>query len=453
MKQKETAQLLCNYIGTSTEVLEQIAKNHQSLRASILRHPNCPKELITWAIGAENKELAYELIKSPRSLSGDELQKIWKRGDINVKVAVTSRSDCPTDLIMDTWNLDFSGDSLFENNQEIAIKNIASHPKIPKKLVVEFMKYQLDLPLDGELNLGELMMLNPGIDDETKALLALRGVEKKSPRTENKFENTIQWWPSTQAYQIREICQDIRELFSRLGHPESILDIRENLSQNMYSAEVALEYWANESAKRIYKCLWPDLANNSKVNIFYHSSWDGDYIYVGIAGSLDLSDEDFKNKLPGEQSWITTDRTLSFEEVMDEIADKGFNDVLEGAAPEEMVVSAAIGEKSGEGLFSITEKGMAYIRDAGNEWFEDNVTYFAQVHHDPSQKVWSELGISRQQAILEVIEFGLSQSDNPNQKFAEYLGALIALNPMLTNEMRERLSQFPSSLIKQALDV
>ena len=454
-KERETAQILCNYKGTSKDVLEKIAKNHLNLRAKILLHPNCPQELITWAIGAENKDLAYEVIKSPLPISGDELQRLWKRGDMNVKVATTSREECPTDLIMDTWNLDFSGDSLFENNKEVAIRNIASHPNIPKKLIVELMKYPLDLSLDGELNLGQLLMLNPSISDETKALLAIRGVEKKITEAKNEMANSNQSWPSTQAYKLRKISEKIRDYFSRVGHPESLLDVREDLAESSYSSSTVLEYWASESSNRIYKCLWPDLVNNPKVHTFYVSnSWQGDHSYVGVEGSsLDLSDDEFKNKLHGEQGWIASTNSLSYQEVMDEIQEKGFNVVLEDEAPEEMLLAAAIGERSKEDLFSITEKGMKFIHDEGNDWFEDEITYLAQVNPDNSQKVWSQLDPKRQQAIVDVIKTALLETTGEYRKFAEYLGALLALNPALSSEVREQLENLPSELIKQAFNV
>jgi hypothetical protein len=138
---------------------------------------------------------------------------------------------------------------------------------------------------------------------------------------------------------------------------------------------------------------------------------------------------------------------------MDEIQEKGFNVVLEDEAPEEMLLAAAIGERSKEDLFSITEKGMKFIHDEGNDWFEDEITYLAHVNPDNSQKVWSQLDPKRQQAIVDVIKTALLETTGEYRKFAEYLGALLALNPALSSEVREQLENLPSELIKQAFNV
>ena len=104
-------------------------------------------------------------------------------------------------------------------------------------------------------------------------------------------------------------------------------------------------------------------------------------------------------------------------------------------------------------MFSITEKGKQYIHDAGNDWFEDDITYLAEAKPDPSQEVWSKLDTTRQQAVLEVIQSALEDRDEELFKFAEYLGALLALNPSLSKEMREQLEKMPSEIIKKALYV
>jgi len=221
-----------------------------------------------------------------------------------------------------------------------------------------------------------------------------------------------------------------------------------------YSPKTVLQYWIADSNKRIYKCLWPDLADNPKVNFFYSaSSWEGDHAYVGIAGDLDLTDDDFKNKVHGTEKWITSSNTLSFEEVIEEISGRGFQDILESEPTEEIIVSAAIAERANDGLFTITKKGEQYIEDAGNDWFDDDVTYFAEVKPDPSQKAWSALDANRQQTILNVIKSALEDKGEEHYKFAEYLGALLALNPSLSEEMREQLESAPSEIIKKALNV
>jgi hypothetical protein len=190
------------------------------------------------------------------------------------------------------------------------------------------------------------------------------------------------------------------------------------------------------------------------VNFFYSaSSWQGDHAYVGIAGDLDLSDDDFKNKVHGTEQWITSSNSLSFEEVIEEISGRGFLDILESEPTEEIIVSAAVAERANDGLFTITEKGKQYIEDAGNDWFDDDITYFAEVKPDPAQKVWSALDANRQQRVINVIKSTLQDKGAEHFKFAEYLGALLALNPALTKEMREQLESTPSEIIKKALHV
>jgi hypothetical protein len=453
-KEKESAQILAHYNGTSEELLAEIAKTHASLRSQILLHPNCPRELIGWAIGAENRALAYEVIKSPLSISGSELHRLWERGDIAVKVATTSRKDCPADLIMDTWKLDFSDDSLFENNREEAMKNIASHPNIPKKLIVEFMRYPLDTIFDGNVTLGHLLLQNPSIPDETRALLALRGVQKQNQENKTEAKNLMSRWPSTQVYKFRKIDQGFRDLFSSLAHPESLLDIREKLSNARYDATIVLSYWISDESSRIYKCLWPELANNPKTHIFYSAStYEGDHSYVGVEGGLDLSDEKFRNKIGGSPSWIKSSNTLSYDEVNHEIANRGFNDFLESEPTDEIIISAAIRENLSQELYSITESGEKYIQEAGNDWFQDDVTYLADVKPDPSQKVWSELDETRQQVIFSVIKSAVLEDDEDCSSFAQYLGALLAMNPNISVELRKELAELPSELIRQALNV
>jgi hypothetical protein len=190
------------------------------------------------------------------------------------------------------------------------------------------------------------------------------------------------------------------------------------------------------------------------VNFFYSaSSWEGDHAYIGIAGDLDLSDDDFKNKVHGTENWITSSNTLSFEEVTEEILGRGFLDILESEPTEEIIISAALSERANDGLFSITQKGKQYIHDAGNDWFDDDMTFFAEAKPDPSQKTWSKLDTNRQQAILNIIQTALHDRDEEHYKFAEYLGALLALNPSLSKEMRVQLESTPSELLKKALHV
>jgi hypothetical protein len=450
----DSARVLINYKFTPQEILEAVVKKHPVLRVAVLQHQNCPQELVDWAIKEATEETVSALISSPVSIPGEDLVAIWAKSEIGQRVALASRHDCPTDLLMDTWHLDFSNDSLFENNREIAMTNIAGNPNIPKKLIVEIMKYPLDVVLHGQLTLGEQLIQNPAVSDEAKALLVTRGIEKKLINTENEVQRLIYAWPSNYVYDARAIKQKYRDLFSSLAHPESILDIRENVAEMEYSPKTVLQYWITDSNKRVYKCLWPDLADNSKVNFFYSaSSWEGDHAYVGIAGDLDLTDDDFKNKVHGTEKWITSSNTLSFEEVIEEISGRGFLDILESEPTEEIIVSAAIAEKANDGLFTITEKGEQYIEDAGNDWFDDDITYFAEVKPDPSQKAWSALDQNRQQAILKVINSALQDKGEGNYKFAEYLGALLALNPTLSEEMREQLESTPSEIIKKALHV
>jgi hypothetical protein len=216
-----------------------------------------------------------------------------------------------------------------------------------------------------------------------------------------------------------------------------------------------LQYWCVED-ERIYKCLWPDLAENSKVNFFFqNSSWQGDRTYIGVPGDLDLTDEEFMNRVYGSHDWIIPNTTLSYDDVIEEISDRGFNDILESEPTEEIIVSAAIAEGLSNGLFSLTEKGKLYIEDAGNDWFgdADDVTFAAEVKPDPSQKVWSELDQKRQAVIIEIIEATLADVNAQNYKFAAYLGSLIALNPSISTEIRAKLENLPSALIKQALRV
>ena len=447
----DSARVLINYQFTPQEILKAILKKHPVLRIAVLQHQNCPQELVDWAIKEATEETISALISSPVSIPGDDLVAIWAKSEIGQRVALASRHDCPTDLLMDTWHLDFSNDSLFENNREIAMTNIAGNPNIPKKLIVEIMKYPLDVVLHGQLTLGEQLIQNPAVSDEAKALLAARGIEKKLINTENEVQRLIYAWPSNYVYDARAIKQKYRDLFSSLAHPESILDIRENVAEMEYSPKTVLQYWITDSNKRIYKCFWPDLADNPKVNFFYSaSSWQGDHAYVGIAGDLDLSDDDFKNKVHGTEKWITSSNSLSFEEVIEEISGRGFQDILESEPTEEIIVSAAIAERANDGLFSITQKGKQYIEDAGNDWFDDDVTYFAEVKPDPSQKAWSALDANRQQTILNVIKSALEDKGEEHYKFAEYLGALLALNPSLSEEIREQLESTPSEIIKKA---
>jgi hypothetical protein len=450
----DSARVLINYKFTPQQVLEAVAKKHPVLRVAVLQHRNCPQELVDWAMKEGTEESISALVSSPLSISGDDLAAIWAKSEIGQKVALTSRHDCPTDVLMDTWHSDFSDDSLFENNREIAMSNIAGNPNIPKKLIVEIMKYPLDVVLHDQLTLGELLIQNPAVSDETKAHLALRGVEKKLIKTENDVQRLIYSWPSNHVYDARNIQQKYRDLFSSMAHPESILDIRENLAKIKYSSKTVLQYWITDSNKRIYKCLWPDLADNPQVNFFYSaSSWEGDHAYVGIAGDLDLSDDDFKNKVHGTENWITSSNTLSFEEVTEEISGRGFLDILESEPTEEIIISAALTERANDGFFSITEKGKQYIQDAGNDWFDDDMTYFAEAKPDPSQKVWSKLDANRQQTILNVIQSALQDREEEHYKFAEYLGALLALNPSLSKEMRVQLENTPSEFLKKALHV
>jgi hypothetical protein len=216
-----------------------------------------------------------------------------------------------------------------------------------------------------------------------------------------------------------------------------------------------LQYWRFED-ERIYKCLWPDLAENSKVNFFFqNSSWQGDRTYIGVPGDLDLTDEEFMNRVYGSRDWIIPSPTLSYDDVIEEISDRGFNDILESEPTEEIITSAAISEGLNTGLFSLTEKGKSYIEDAGNDWFgdADDVTFAAEVKPDPSQIVWSEIDQKRQEVIIGMVETALANVNAHNYKFAEYIGSLIALNPSISTEMRSKLEKLPSTLIKQALHV
>ena len=451
----ESANWLFAYSFTPKQILENIATNHPKHRINILRHPNCPRELITWAINENSEEITNALISSPIAISGDELALIWEKSDISQRVAMAARKDCPTDLLMDTWNCDYSEDSLFMNNRELAFKNIASNPNIPKKLIVEFMKYPLETVLDGQLTIGQLLLQNSSVADETKALLVLRGVEKPVEVQQENVQGQLYVWPSNLAYRSRRVEQKFRDLFSSKAHPSSVLDTRERLAPTPYNASVVLQYWCVED-ERIYKCLWPDLAENSKVNFFFqNSSWQGDRTYIGVPGDLDLTDEEFMNRVYGSHDWIIPNTTLSYDDVIEEISDRGFNDILESEPTEEIIVSAAIAEGLSNGLFSLTEKGKSYIEDAGNDWFgdADDVTFAAKVKPDPSQKVWSELDQKRQEIIIEIIETTLADVNAQNYQFAAYLGSLIALNPSTSPEMRTKLESLPSALIKQALRV
>lgn len=449
-----SARFLISYELTPTDILQDVAKKHENLRFGVLQHQNCSRELVQWAINEGTEETIRALIGTPVRISGQDIATIWSKCEIALKVALTARQDCPTDILMDTWNLDFSQDSLFENNREVAFKNIASHPNIPKKLIVEFMKYPLDTAIDGNLTLGQLLLQNPAVSDETKALLVLRGVEKKNQENQVDPTGHLYWWPSNYAYEARSKYGSLREFFSAAGHPESILDARESLSSTEYNSKTVLQYWLSDNQSSIYKCLWPDLAKNPKVNFFYNlSSWEGAYAYVGIVGDLDLTDDNFKNKVREIQNWIISTNNLSFDDVVEEISNRGFVDLLESEPTDEIIIAAAISENATGGLFTITDKGKKYIQDAGNEWFEDDVTYLAHVNADPSQQIWSELGSERQLAILRVIRGNLLEKENENFKFAEYLGALIALNPTNTPEVLKELKALPSKLIKQAFNV
>ena len=454
-KDFDTANWLFAYSFIPEQVLKNIAAIHPKHRINIIKHPHCPRELITWAIHDDSEENINALIISQISLSGDELALIWEKSDISQRVAMAARKDCPTDLLMDTWNCDYSEDSLFMNNRELAFKNLASNPNIPKKLIIEFMKYPLEVVIDGQLTLGQLLLQNSSVADETKALLVLNGVEKPVQVQQENVQGQLYVWPSNLAYRSRKVEQKFRDLFSSKAHPSSILDARERLAPIPYNASIVLQYWCVED-ERIYKCLWPDLAGNSKVNFFFqNSSWNGDHAYIGIPGDLDLSDEEFMNRVAGSQNWIIPSTTLSYDDVIKEIYDRGFNDFLESEPPEEIIISAAIVEGLSNSLFSLTEKGKLYIEEAGNDWFgdADDVTFAAEVKPDPSQKVWSELDQKRQEIIIEVIETTLADVNAQNYKFAAYLGSLIALNPSTSSEMRAKLESLPSVLIKQALRV
>ena len=310
-KDFDSAYWLFAYSLTPTQVLEKIATTHPKHRINILKHPNCPRELITWAIHENSEEITNALISSPITISGDDLALIWEKSEISQRVAMAARKDCPTDLLMDTWNCDYSEDTLFMNNHELAFKNIASNPNIPKKLIIEFMKYPLETVLDSQLTLGQLLLGNSSVVDETKALLVLRGVEKPVQDQQENMQGQIYGWPSNLAYRSREVEQKYRDFFSSKAHPSSILDTREQLASIPYNASVVLHYWSVED-ERIYKCLWPDLADNSKVNFFFqNSSWQGDHAYIGIPGDLDLTDEEFMNRVSGSENLASLHRHLT----------------------------------------------------------------------------------------------------------------------------------------------
>jgi hypothetical protein len=316
------------------------------------------------------------------------------------------------------------------------------------------MRYPLETILDGKESLGQLLIQNPAVSDETKALLALQGVQKIGVPPSLDAQRMMYWWPSNQAFRDRSIDQRFRTTFCRIAHPEGILDVREELASSTYHPEVTLLFWEHDDKKRIYKCLWPELTKNPKVNFFYSArSWEGDFSYIGIAGNLDLSDESFKNEVSSDENWVVPNRTLTYEDVIQEITDRGFIEILESEPTEEIIISAALVEMSDSGLFSLSEKGKKYIEDAGNEWLDDGVTYSAAVISDPIQKVWGELDSTRQKTVVQIILSHLKIKDSPNYKFAEYLGALIILNPNTSDSIRAELAKSSSSILEQAVNV
>ena len=447
----ESATNLCRYSKTPTEILEVITKKHPERRSMILAHPNCPQELITWAI--EKKELTEAVIKSPVRISGAVLSSLWQQADKEERVNITSRIDCPTDLLMDTWNLDYSDDSLLLNLQELVIGNIAAHPNIPKKLINELMRYDLNIRCGFEYrSLGEILLNNSAVPDEVKALIAIQGISKQPDSTSDEKGDPIYDWPSNCAYNYKKVNSKFREIFSAIGHPESILKSSETITINTYNSEIVLQYWASGVSERIYECLWPELSNNSRVNFFCsHSSYDGDRTYIGIDG-LDLSDDAFENQLSdGDRQWIKGEAILDFQDVKEEFAARSFNEFHSDERSDDVLISCAILEKLDDELYTLNTIGEKYILDSGNEEFQDNLTYRVSVIPNPSQDVWGVLDSKRQSIIMSVIEVALQSTDTKFLKFATYLGVLIALNPATTKEFRDRLRNLNDDLIKQAL--
>jgi hypothetical protein len=447
----ESATDLCRYSKTPTEIFEVITKKHPELRGMILAHPNCPQELITWAI--EKKELTDAVIKSPVRISGAVLSSLWQQADKQERVNITSRIDCPTDLLMDTWNLDYSDDTLVFDLLGTAIENIAAHSNIPKKLINELMRYDLNNVCGYKASsLGQILLNNPAVPNEVKALIALQGISKQPDAVSDEKITGIYFWPSNCAYKYKKVNSKFREIFSALGHPESILKSSEIVTTNTYNAEIVLQYWASGISERIYECLWPELSNNSRVNFFcQHSNYYGNHTYVGVDG-LDLSDDAFNNRLGyGNRQWIK-EAILDFQDLKEEFATRTFYEFAEEENwPDEVLISYTILEKLDEELYTLNTIGEKYILDSGNESFQEEATYRVSVIPNPSQDVWGVLDSKRQSIIISIIEVALQSTDTKILKFATYLGVLIALNPATTKEFRDRLQNINNVLIKQAL--
>jgi hypothetical protein len=475
----ESATGLCSYSETPTEIFEVITKKHPELRGMILAHPNCPQELITLAVDeimitedikkmAKTKatkatkirfsekeaiRISYnDVINSPLRISGAVLASLWQQADKEEKIKITSRIDCPTDLLMDTWNLDYSDDTLVFDLLGTAIANIAAHSNIPKKLINELMRYDLNNVCGYEdRSLGQILLNNPAVPNEVKALIALQGISKQPDAVSDEKITGIHFWPSNCAYKYKKVNSKFREIFSALGHPESILKSSEIVTTNTYNAEIVLQYWASGISERIYECLWPELSNNSRVNFFcQHSNYDGNHTYVGVDG-LDLSDDAFNNRLGyGNRQWIK-EAILDFQDLKEEFATRTFYEFAEENWPDEVLISYTILEKLDEELYTLNTLGEKYILDSGNESFQEEATYRVSVIPNPSQDVWGVLDSKRQSIIMSIIEVALQSTNTKILKFATYLGVLIALNPATTKEFHDRLRNINNVLIKQAL--
>jgi len=494
-----TAGSLARHGTTPTFILEKIALTKYVPWNDILKHPNCPREVIDQQIVSTDSSDRIAICENP-SLNEEQIYRLAKDDYSPVHTWLCRRQDCPPEILeyffskceeqwnsvsqeaeqikeIDTTSLFLDEDDVFGELIEIAYyefdetltEAIASNPNTPQHIFKKIMKMNIKNELLTGGSFGVALMENPSVSKLDKAFLMLQGISKRNFSNDQEFSSLeYAGLPSSEAFEIPNFPIKYLEALNDLGHPSALLVPNLKVTSSTYNFSTAVDVWIKHET--IYRTLWPELLERPDVDFcYFQSSYDGDNFYFScrnVEFEHNFSRGSHTYNSMGypflERTWVELDETMDIQLSNDYFSYRELDELYDYCEEEDYdLIAAAVISKfswSEEGgkapEYVLTKKGEDFVCAQADNFFTDDRDMKVKVIPEKALPYsWKAMPDQKKLIITKMIIDGYNQKADHRFQYAEHFLACIALNLSTPLEVKELLAKVDSKVVRQALEV
>lgn len=474
IKYKVANKSIARHGRTPREVLSAMLKDSDPPVYEILQHPNCPREVLEANLLSQDSINLISLASNP-ILNQSQIEILAKGDDVAVKMHLSRRSDLSEGVIRELfeWAKKESREeteqwsSIAENTDEEATQKtswfygIAKNPDTPRDIIEALLKFDLKAEDYDGTTLGQVLMSNPALSDEDRALLSINGIPPKKSESHDVNMLEHEGLPSSRAFEIRDFpIQFIQEL-AKAGHPFALFHPDLPLREFPTSFNDYLDHFIKSEI--IYRTLWPELINRGDTKFFYlRSSYDGDALYFYVPG-LTLEHNFMRGELTYnsmsfpfiDREWVEVNEEIDVDDVVELFNNRTtFDGCINYDDTADCLLAFSISHAVSSNEAELTERGREFLQSEGSTYFDDDVDYHARILPEKALPYsWKRLSEEKRIAITKMLIEGFNEKVDTKYQFAEHFLVCIALLPSTSDATLSLLEKVDSLTVREALNI